>query len=66
MPSLGFGSSSLFDLNDLATAIHAAMRANVMRLLDLAAVRARYKRGHGDVVMASAIALMCPADSLLW
>jgi hypothetical protein len=42
------------------------MWANVMRLLDLAAIRARNKRGHGDVVMASAIALMCPADSLLW
>lgn len=57
---------SLFDLDDLATTVLAAAWADVMRLLHLAAAPARHELRGGDEVVTAAVALVGPADSLLW
>jgi hypothetical protein len=55
----------LFDDDNLPATVIPAVRANVVRLLGLPAIRARDQGGEGNVVMAAPVALMCPADALL-
>jgi len=57
-------STPFFDHNHLASAIVATARANVMRLLNLAAVPAADEGQRFEVVMATAVALTVPADLL--
>ena len=62
---LGLGALSLFDLDDLATAICTARRADVMRTLLGAAVLARDQIQRRNEVMTAAVALTCAANPLL-
>lgn len=62
---LGLGALSLFDLDDLATAVRSARRANVMWSLLGAAVLARNQVQRSDEVMTAAVALTCAANPLL-
>ena len=62
---LAFGASSFFDLDHLATAIEAAVRADVVGLPGLAAVRALGQGDDSDAVMAPPVPLACARDSLL-
>jgi hypothetical protein len=65
--SLCFGSAlPLLDLDHLPAAVLAAARADVMRLLHLATAAARHELRGGDEVMAATVALVSPANSLLW
>jgi hypothetical protein len=65
--SLCLGSAlPLFDLDHLPTAVLPTARADVMRLLHVATGAAWHELRSGDEVVAAAIALVGPADSLLW
>jgi hypothetical protein len=55
-----------FDHDHLATVVHAAIRADVMRPLHFVAMAARYELNRFNEVMPAAVALAVPAHSLLW
>lgn len=60
-----FGLAALLDRDYLATTVHAAGRADMVTELLLAAAAARHQIEFRNPVMAAAVALPVPADSLL-
>lgn len=64
VPGLLLAGSALFDDDDLATAVVAAARADVMRALGFTAVIAGDQVNRGEVDVPAAIALAMAADSL--
>jgi hypothetical protein len=65
--SLGFRRAlALFDLDNLATTVLAAVRADVVSLLHVATALARHELRGSDEVMAAAVALVSLANSLFW
>lgn len=66
-PVLGLGGAlALLDLDHLATAVHAAARADVVRALHVATALAGHELRGGDEVVTTAIALMRAAHALFW
>jgi len=64
---LGLGSApGVLDHDDLATTVLTAVRANMMRPLQLAAIAALDEVYFGNEVVAASVALVCAADPLFW
>lgn len=64
--ALRLGALSLLDLDYLTTVVHAAIGADMVGPLQLAAVAALDKIEGLDVVMPASIALTVPANALFW
>lgn len=64
---LGLGSApGILDHDNLATTVLTAVRANVMRPLQLAAIAALDEVHFGNEMVAASVSLVCAADPLFW